>query len=146
MGFKYGLWLIYDNDEMSRDHIPHIIIANFLEKNNAEKLFIELVEKNGLYTKATINGKPDYFYSSDYDDKNKLCAWGYNGLCSDWKKYEKISRKYDCIFHEKVFASVEYGIFPKCFHPIGTEKKELNCQLCMVDMRSDFPVDWKIIL
>ena len=34
MGFKYGIWLIYDNDEMSRDHIPHIIVANFLEKNN----------------------------------------------------------------------------------------------------------------
>ena len=147
MGYKYGIWLIYDDIELKKDHIGHITVANFMEKNEAERLYYEIIETCGNTVDVSLQGKPDFYYSSfNETDKNKMCSWGYNGKCSKWKKYKNICDKYTCEFSEEIHTSMEYGMFPKLLRPETIKKKKISCQLCCVNMKSDFPVDWKSIL
>ena len=146
MGFKYGVWLRYDDIELKKEHIGHITVANFMEKSEAERLYNEIIEKCGMTGDVSLNGKPDFFYSSfNENDKNKMCSWGYNGKCSKWKKYKKICENYSCVFSEEIHTSMEYGMYPKLLTPEKMKNKKIPYQVCCVDMRSDFPVDWNPI-
>ena len=145
MGYGYGVWLVYDDDEIKTEHISHITIACFMKKNEAEKLYAELTKSSD---KAVVNisGIPKYYFSSFYDhDTNKMCSWGYNGSCDKWGMYNKLCNKYQCDFAFTPHTSMKYGMFPKLFKPININDKKLYCKICCVDIRSDFPEDWKII-
>ena len=144
MGYKYGLWLMYDDIELKKDHIGHITIANFMEKADAERLYHELIENCGNEVEISLTGKPEFFYSTFNNiDKNKMCSWGYVVKCPQWKKYKKICANYNCEFIEESYTSMEYGIYPKLMNPEKIKKRKLFCQICCADMRSDFPVDWR---
>ena len=85
MGYGYGIWLVYDDDRLKTEHIGHITIACFMERNESIKLYDEIIHKLGETADIEIIGVPEYFYSSFYKhDNNKLCAWGYNGKCNKW--------------------------------------------------------------
>ena len=145
MGYGYGVWLVYDDDEIKTEHISHITIACFMKKNEAEKLYAELTKSSD---KAVVNisGTSEYYFSSFYDhDTNKMCSWGYNGSCDKWGMYKKICNKYQCDFAFTPHTSIEYGMYPKLLKPININDKKLSCKICCVDIRSDFPEDWKIM-
>ena len=146
MGYKYGLCLVYEDNELKKDHIGHVTISNFMEKKVAERLYDEINEKIGNEVEITLTGKPEFFYSTfNINDKNKMCSWGYGGKCPQWKKYKKICENYECEFMEEVYTSMEYGIYPKMMNTEKIKRKKISCKLCCLDMRSDFPVDWKRI-
>ena len=145
MGYGYGIWLIYDDDELKMEHIGHITIACFMQKNEAEKLYNELI-KLGNNVGVTINGKSEYYRSSFYEhDTNKICSWGYSGMCTKWTIYKKICERYKCDFSLIPHTSIEYGLYTNLLKPINIKEKNLYCRICCADIRSDFPVDWKII-
>jgi hypothetical protein len=147
MGYKYGIWLMYDDVELKQDHIGHIIVANCMEKSEAERLYNEIIENCGSIVDVRLQGKPDFYYFPfNTGDKNKMCSWGYNGKCSKWDKYKNICDKYTCVFSEEIHTSIEYGMFPELLRPEKMKNKKIYCQICCVNMKSDFPVDWKPIL
>ena len=39
MGYGYGVWLVYNNTELKTEHIGHITIACFMNKDNAFNLY-----------------------------------------------------------------------------------------------------------
>ena len=148
MGYGYGIWLIYKEDELKTEHIGHVTVSCFMEKEEALELYDELVKKQGIESDIVLNGTPEYYFSSFYEhDKSKMCSWGYNGKCNKWKFYKKICKKYKCDFSSEPHTSIQYEMYPKCLEPINlkTKKKKLECKMVCVDIRSDFPVDWKII-
>jgi len=151
MGYGYGVWLVYDtdkikNDNLKTEHIGHVTIACFMEKPEADALYKEIEENMGTNCEIDINGTPDHFYSSYYEhDTNKLCAWGYYGTCDKWSLYKNICENYKCDFSSVPHISKEYNIYPKLLNPLKIENTRIKCSLYCADIRSDFPVDWKLL-
>jgi hypothetical protein len=145
MGYGYGVWLVYKDDDMQTEHISHLTIACFMKKYESQKLYNKLIKSSDKVI-VNINGQSEYYFSSFYEhDTNKICSWGYNASCEKWDMYKKICNKYQCDFAITPHTSMEYGMFPKLLKPININNKKLHCKICCVDIRSDFPVDWKII-
>ena len=146
MGYKYGIWLVYDNDQLITEHMGHITIACFMEQSEAKELYDDILNNVGETAKVELRGKPEYFYSSFYKhDNNKLCAWGYNGTCDNWSLYEELCNKYTCDFSPIPHISKDYNIYPNLLTPHEITDITLSCKVYCADIRSDFPVDWKII-
>jgi hypothetical protein len=40
---------------------------------------------------------------------------------------------------------MQYEMYPKHLEPMDIKKRKMECKLVCVDIRSDFPVDWKVI-
>jgi len=145
MGYGYGLWLVYEDKELKTEHISHFTVTSFMNRDDSAKLFRELSEIHNQ-TEIIINGNSEYYYSSfEEHDKNKMCSWGYDGKCTQWKIYRSICNNYECQFTSSPYTSMEYGLYPKLLKPQNIRDKILQCRLCHVDLRSDFPEDWKII-
>ena len=147
MGYGYGIWLIYQGDELKTKHLGHVTVGCFMEKEEALKLYDELVKKNGTDADVNLNKLHKFYFSSFYThDTNKMCSWGYSGKCNKWKLYKKICEKYKCDFSSEPHTSIQYEMYPKHLEPMDMrKKKKLECKLVCVDIRSDFPVDWKVI-
>lgn len=147
MGYGYGVWLVYDDDtEIETEHIGHITIACFMNKEKAIELCTDIIRNFGETAEVEINGTPEYFYSSYYDhDTNKLCAWGYYGKCDKWDLYKFLCETYEGDFSSIPHISKNYEIYPNLLKPHEIENKVLHCKVHCADIRSDFPVDWKIL-
>ena len=148
MGYGYGIWLIYNSDELKTEHIGHVTVGCFMNKEEALKLYDEIVKKSGTDADVIFNGQHEFYFSTFYKhDKNKMCSWGYTGKCNKWKIYKKICDNYNCDFSSEPHTSIQYEMYPKQLEPINLskKKKKMECKLVCVDIRSDFPVDWKVI-
>mgnify|MGYP001158519673 FL=1 len=146
MGYGYGVWLVYNNTELKTEHIGHITIACFMNKDNALNLYRDITNILGDTTEVEIIGKPEYFPSSYYEhDTNKLCAWGYYGKCNKWELYKNICDNYECDFSSTPHISKEYNLYPNLLKPCEIENKVIQCKVHCADIRSDFPVDWKLL-
>jgi hypothetical protein len=148
MGYEYGIWLIYNGEELKTDHMGHVTVCCFMNKEEALKLYDELVENVGTDDDFTLNGQHQLYFSTFYKhDTNKMCSWGYSGKCNKWEDYKKICGKYECDFSSEPHTSIQYETSPTCLEPINfrTKKKKLECKLVCVDITSDFPIDWNVI-
>jgi|SaaInlV_150m_DNA_2_1039686.scaffolds.fasta_scaffold00088_24 hypothetical protein len=151
MGYGYGVWLVYDNNDiinkgLHTQHIGHVTIACFMEKKEAYALYRDIEEKMGTNAEIDIYGTPAYYCSSYYEhDTNKLCAWGYNGKCEEWSLYKNICDNYKCDFSDVPHISKEYNLHTKLLNPFKIENTRIKCRLYCADIRSDFPVDWKLL-
>jgi hypothetical protein len=47
MGYKYGVWYVYPKDSFATKHIGHFTVSCFMEKEDARRLYIELLSKMG---------------------------------------------------------------------------------------------------
>ena len=147
MGYGYGIWLVYDKSEFDTTHIGHVTVACFMKKHDALKLYDEIVAKAGYIAELKIKSKPEHYFSSFYEhDKSKTCSWGYDGTCDRWAIYKSIGEKYKGECSSVPHTSIEYGLFPKLFRPSPTTERRMSCNVHCVDIRSDFPDDWKIII
>lgn len=110
LGYKYGVWLYVDDEEIGTEHISHITIACFMEKEDAIRLCRELIQEVGETIYIEINKKGCIFddNTSYIDDKNDIFGWGYYGKSKMWKKIEEISKKYSCNFSFSPHLSMEY--------------------------------------
>jgi len=146
MGYGYGVCLVYDDDELLSIHIPHFVVSRFMSKDDAFSLHKKLSKKTGPLAQVQLNGKSQYFYSSykEYDN-NKLCAWGYEGRCDKWRLYGSFCEKYKCEFIPEPTTCLGFSIYPKVLKPHNINNKTIQCKLYAMDLRSDFPEDWKVI-
>jgi hypothetical protein len=155
MGYKYGVWLVYNKDEFPTEHIGHFTIACYMEKEEASRLYSELINKYGKYQEIyTECKKPITFEQNMYeDDNNDLYAWGYEGhilengmMTKLWSKIEETTKKYNCNFSHMVHTSIYYSISKLNLMPYKMdENKIVKCSIELVDITSDDPLNWHII-
>ena len=146
MGYGYGVCLVYDDEELLSIHIPHFPIAQFMTKEDAFALQKKLSKKTGPFAKIDIKGEAEIFYPSyrEYDN-NKLCSWGYTGKCDKWRLFSIFAQDYNCKFVPEPYTSMRFAIYPKKLKPRNITDKEVHCKIYAMDLRSDFPEDWKVI-
>ena len=64
MGYGYGIWLIYNSDELKTEHIGHVTVCCFMNKEDSLKLYGDIVEKYGSDADFTLNGKHEFYFST----------------------------------------------------------------------------------
>ena len=146
MGYGYGVWLVYDNNELPTKHVGHITIACFMERDEALNLYTNIIDTVGNQEVVKLSGKPIIFDTGFYEhDNNNLYSWGYSGECDKWSNYKDICQKYKCDFSCKPHASKEYTSIPEQLQPCEMEDMNLLCNVRCVDISKDSPYEWKII-
>ena len=148
MGYGYGIWLIYNKNIFKEKiaHIGHITISCFMQKDEAKTLYDDITKNINTKFKLNTEGIPELFPINFYEnDKNDLCSWGFNFKSNDWSKLETICKKYKCDFSHQPHTSIEYSKNPLEFKPYYIGESTFSCKVHLVDIRSDFPNDWKII-
>ena len=58
MGYKYGVWMTYEHSLLQTSHIKHVTIACLMTKENALKLYDEIVNKYGDNYKCDFSHIP----------------------------------------------------------------------------------------
>ena len=155
MGYKYGVWLVYNTLKMPMRHIGHFTITCQMEKEEAEKLYRELIHKFGKYHDMCVESKkPVYFDLNMYEDDD-MYSWGYNGhitqQCEDikttsWSEIEEITKNYKCNFSHRIHTSIDYSKDRKSLHALEMlHNKVVTCSIELVDITSDNPSEWSII-
>lgn len=148
MGYGYGIWLVYDEDIFETKHTGHFTVACFMDYLDAVKLYDELKSICGDKARIDINGDPVIFSPGFYEhDDNNLVAWGYEGENKLWQKYAEICQKYKCDFSSIPHTSIEYSDIEQ--NQINTKKTEettIYCKMHCVDITSNNPCEWNIII
>lgn len=148
MGYGYGIWLVYDNEHFITSHIGHITVMCFMSEVDARRLYRELREKYPYRISVKINETPHMFAAAFYaSDTNKIHSWGYNCESDKWDMFKNVCVYHNGDFSPQAHTSIEYNVDPSSFNPIKIEggTKIVDCDIRLVDIRSDFPVDWHII-
>lgn len=155
MGYKYGIWLVYSNDEFPTSHIGHVTISCYMEKEEANNLYYDLVKAYGKYHDIYIDClHPVIFDNHMYEnDTNELYAWGYEGhllengeITNLWSKFQSATHKYKCNFSLQIHTSISYSKKIDTLNMTKiNENKIVKCSIELVDITSDNPSDWHII-
>jgi len=152
MGYKYGIWLVYDNREFSTAHIGHFTITCFMEKEEATLLYKELIKMYGKTHQIwTICTKAIEFELNMYkDDNNNIHSWGYEGHTVTkediWLKFEQLANKYNCNFSQRIHTSIEYSTDKQLLRLVDLPANKLvSCSIELVDITSNNPLEWSII-
>ena len=147
MGYKYGLWYIYNYDEFPTKHIGHFTVTCFMELESAKNLYNEIVTKIGKYN--TINiicNEPIKFEMNMYeDDNNNLGSWGYRGIVNNWNELEFITKNYKCNFSHIPHTSIQYEKDEDKLWLQRQDNKVVECELFIVNICSDNPSDWYLV-
>ena len=154
MGYKYGVWLVYDPNEFQKrhtiEHIGHFTISCFMERLDAIELYNELRQNYGTNTNIMVIGKPVTFSVGFYEhDNNNLSSWGFEGSCALWTQYKEISSGHKCDFSATPHTSIEYSkntIHANDILQYTMDDFTIKCRMHVVDITSDDPSDWNIIL
>ena len=149
MGYGYGIWLVYDGDHFATMHVGHVTVACFMQEVDARRLYAELREKCPHRFTVQVNGTPEMYPAAYYaSDTNKIHSWGYNCTSDKWNMLREICVHHNCDFSPQAHTSIEYDMDPDLFSPVPIEggSRTVECELCLADIRSDFPVDWRILL
>ena len=110
MGYKYGVWYVYPKETFVTKHIGHFTVSCFMEKEDARRLYIELLSKMGKSNMINVNCKdPVIFEKNIYeDDDNNICSWGYKVTILNWNSIRKITDNYKCNFSQQPHTSIQY--------------------------------------
>jgi len=152
MGYKYGVWLVYDPKEFETTHVGHFTITCYMEKEDAYELYKVLKQEYGdmHYIDVDCN-RPIIFEKNMYeDDDNNMNSWGYVGKSTRWDFFkstvETHSSNTNYNFSPYPHTSIEYVIIgKKKLHPIQQINKCVLCKMELVDISSDDPTEWKVI-
>lgn len=156
MGYMYGIWLVYNKDEFLTEHIGHFTITCYMEKEDAVRLYQELLSAYGKYHEIYVRCiDPVKFNENLYEnDNNNLKSWGYegdileNGMATDlWSDIENIAKKYICNFSYRIHTSIAYSHVKQNYMQPHTydANKIIKCSMELIDITSDKPTDWHII-
>ena len=55
MGYKYGVWYVYPKGFFPTNHIGHFTITCLMDKEDARRLYIELLSKIGNSNMINVN-------------------------------------------------------------------------------------------
>ncbi len=148
MGYKYGIWLVYNQKLLATKHIGHFTISCFMEYLDAVNLYDELKNAYGIHSQVELIGNNPIFFPTNYyiHDNNNLYSWGYYGISNMWDKYKKITDKYKCDFSHKPHTSIEYSKNKELLNLIIRDDINLACTLHVVNINDDDPYNWNILL
>lgn len=148
MGYKYGIWLVYNQELLHTNHIGHFTICCFMEYLDAINLYDELKNTCGTHTTINIIGNnPIFFPTNLYShDNNNLYSWGFYGTSTIWNNYKTITDKYICDFSHEPHTSIEYSKNKDSLFLKPVDKLSLDCSIHVVDITSDNPNEWYILL
>ena len=140
--------MVYDEDIFETKHIGHFTIGCFMECLDAIQLYNELKSRYGDNTKININGDPVIFSSGIYEHAdNNLIAWGYEGENDLWQKYQDTCATHKCDFSSIPHTSIEYSdIEENQINPKKTKDTTIYCKMHCVDITSNNPSEWNIII
>ena len=148
MGYKYGVWYVYPKDSFTTKHIGHFTVCCFMEKEDARRLYIELLSKMGKSNMINVNCQdPVIFEKNIYeDDDNNICSWGYKGTILNWNSIRKITDNYKCNFSQHPHTSIQYEYEEKdlIIEKLSSNKL-IKCNIHLVNICSDNPNEWHII-
>jgi|UniRef100_A0A6C0CXD7 hypothetical protein len=147
MGYKYGVWYVYPKDSFTTKHIGHFTVSCFMEKEDARRLYIELLSKMGKSNMINVNCENPVIFENIYeDDDNNICSWGYKGTILNWNSIRKITDNYKCNFSQQPHTSIQYEDEES---NLNIEKlssnKLIKCNIHLVNICSDNPNEWHII-
>lgn len=148
MGYGFGIWLMYSHSLLKTpNHIGHVTLSCFMQKNEASKLYDELISKCGKTAPVLFFGKNPKLYEANYytHDNNDICSWGYDCYSKKWESFKPICNKYICDQPEQLHTSIEYHTNFETFKPKFMDNFEIECDIKLVDITSDKPEEWKII-
>lgn len=144
MGYKYGLWYVYPKGTFPTNHIGHFTVSCFMEKEDARRLYTELLSKMGKSNIINVNCQnPVIFEKNTYeDDTNNICSWGYKGTILNWNSIRKITNNYKCNFSQQPHTSIQYEYEEKdlIIEKLSSNKL-IKCNIHLVNN----PNDWNII-
>lgn len=144
MGYKYGLWYVYPKGTFPTKHIGHFTVSCFMEKEDARRLYTELLSKMGKSNIINVNCQnPVIFEKNTYeDDTNNICSWGYKGTILNWNSIRKITNNYKCNFSQQPHTSIQYEYEEKdlIIEKLSSNKL-IKCNIHLVNN----PNDWNII-
>ena len=148
MGYKFGVWLVYNQELLNTKHIGHFTICCFMEYLDAVNLYDEIKNGCGIYSTLNLIGnKPIFFPTNLYShDNNNLYSWGYYGNSELWNKYKIISNKYICDFSNEPHTSIEYSKNKDSLNLKPIDNLSLDCTIHVVDITNDNPCKWNILL
>ena len=147
MGYKYGVWYVYPKETFVTKHIGHFTVSCFMEKEDARRLYIELLSKMGKSNMINVNCENPVIFENIYeDDDNNICSWGYKGTILNWNSIRKITDNYKCNFSQHPHTSIQYEYEES---KLNMEKlssnKLIKCNIHLVNICSDNPNEWHII-
>ena len=163
MGYKYGVWLVYDSKEFTTTHVGHFTVTCYMEKEDAYDLYTVLKEEYGELHYIDVDCKnPIIFDENMYeDDDNNMGSWGYEGKSSRWNFFKdtvidraknkrentnsKQDKQYNYNFSPYPHTSIEYVKGSRKINTVIKDNKCVLCKLEVVDITSDDPEQWKII-
>jgi len=148
MGYKYGVWYVYPKDCFPTKHIGHFTVTCFMEKNDAFKLYDDLVEKVGKTNVVQVECNNSVIFEKNMydDDENNTCSWGFKGKILNWNNIKKITENYKCNFSHVPHSSIEYSKYEKKLTPFTYDNMKLvDVKLHVVDITDDNPIKWNIL-
>jgi len=148
MGYKYGIWLVYNQESFNTIHIGHFTICCFMDYLDAINLYDELKNCYGIHTTLSVIGNnPVFFPNNMYsNDNNNLYSWGYYGTSNIWNLYKKLTDKYTCDFSNEPHTTIEYSKNKDNLQLKKSYNFNLDCTIHVVDITDDNPYKWYIIL
>ena len=146
-GYGYGVWLVIKDTNILSDikHIPHVTIMCFMEKEEAIKLYRDIMQSMGITYEINLHNICKLLPNS-YDDDEQLYASGFDCYATNWSLFQKICEKYSGSFSYDPHLSYDYS------HNITDLKYKnydndliLQCELHVVDITHSYPMNWNIV-
>ena len=161
MGYGFGIWLVVSNKTINdfikkhniEYHIGHITVKYSMNLQDARYMFTELTQKNvDISSFATYISDLAIFKGYKYFKEDNLEACGYYMEIPNWKQIVEIGNKYSGSFPSKPHLSLIYRndykkLVEYCQNitPPKIKSKKCKVKLCLVDITSNNPNNWRII-
>lgn len=147
IGYKYGVWLVYDQNIFNTEHISHFTVQCFMNKYDAFKLYDKINNNYGNKYQIKVKKEGSIFNKHFYKhDKNNLQAWGYYGLINNWDSIQKLAEDFSGDFSHKPHTSIHYSNNKDSLTP-----KNLSCDLDIigtlkvVNINGLNPLKWSLL-
>ena len=146
LGYKYGVWLVYNHYMLNTEHISHFTVKCFMEKTDAIELCDKIVNIYGKTIEIDVQKEAIIYDNIFYKhDTNNIMAWGYNGKNKDWDKIKELCNYYAGDFSEIPHTSIYYNSKKEFLNPIDIpDILTITGEFKAVDINGE-PTQWSII-
>ena len=147
VGYKYGLWLVYNQNTFNTAHIGHFTVQCFMNKEDAFKLYDKINNNYGNTFPIHVEKLGSLFNTDFYNhDKNNLHAWGYYGSIKNWELLQNAAKEYSGDFSYKPHTSIIYSNDKSLLTPINLENDiTIVGNLKVVNINAADPSNWSLL-
>ena len=145
IGFKYGIWIVLNPKDVdaSIKFIPHVTVMCNMTYDNAYEYYRELLWRGYEKINIVIH-RPTILFQNMYKE-SPMVSWGHY-VTMHPKTYldmENLSEKYKGSFSDNPHISLDYTTVQGGDYK---GKDKIQGTICLVDITSDNPRLWKIIV